>query len=50
VLHKHNIKRGGGVLYINAERLEEVKEGVQNSRNGDDKTTFSLSPSDAMSK
>ena len=48
MLHKHNIKRGGGVLYINAERLEEVKEGVQNSINGDDKTTVSISPSDAM--
>ena len=37
-------------MSVNAERFEGENEGIENSRNGEDKTTVSISISDAKTK
>lgn len=51
VLHKENKRGRGCVIYQSMLKgLMEKNEGIQNSRDGDDKTTVSLSTFDAKSK
>ena len=52
VCYTNITSREEGVCYmsVNAERLEGENEGIENSRNGEDKTTVSISISDAKTK